>query len=138
MKRCLKYIGMTTLVLWALYGLLVFVLSVVKPEIYTPWLAFIPSFFTVLAVVTFHNVVLNPNVKVPVMLAVKTGKILITLFIILLYILLVKVQTVTFLLTFGAYFMVYLTLETWIMVRVNKQNALKNEAIKQEEIKHED
>jgi len=138
MKRTLKYIGMTMLVLWALYGLLVFVLSVVKPEIYTPWLAFIPSFFTVLAVVTFHNVVLNPNVKVPVMLAVKTGKILITLFIILLYILLVKVQTVTFLLTFGAYFMVYLTLETWIMVRVNKQNALKNEAIKQEEIKHED
>ena len=79
MKRSLKYIGMTALVLWALYGLLVFVLSVVKPEIYTPWLAFIPSFFTVLAVLTFHNVVLNPNVKVSVMLAVKTGKILITL-----------------------------------------------------------
>ncbi len=133
MKRTLKYLGMTTLVLWALYGLLVFVLSVVKPEIYTPWLAFIPSFFTFLAVVTYHNVVLNPNVKVPVMLAVKTGKILITLFIILLYILLVKVQTVVFLLAFGAYFIVYLILETLIMVRVNKQNSIKHK-----EIKHED
>jgi hypothetical protein len=127
MKRTLKYIGMTTLVLWALYGLLVFVLSVVKPEIYTSWLAFIPSFFTLVAAVTFHNVVLNPNVKVPVMLAVKTGKILITLFIILLYILLVKVQTVTFLLTFGAYFIIYLAMETLIMVRVNKQNKIQNE-----------
>lgn len=133
MKRTLKYIGMTTLALWSLYGLLVFVLSVVKPEIYTPWLAFIPSFFTFIAAVTFHNVVLNPNVKVPMMLAVKTGKILITLFIILLYILLVKVQTVTFLLCFGAYFIVYLILETWIMVRVNKQNTIKNKEIKNED-----
>ncbi len=133
MKRTLKYIGMTALALWSLYGLLVFVLSVVKPEIYTPWLAFIPSFFTFIAVVTFHNVVLNPNVKVPMMLAVKTGKILITLFIILLYILLVKVQTVTFLLCFGAYFIVYLILETWIMVRVNKQNTIKNKEIKNED-----
>jgi hypothetical protein len=118
---------MTALVLWALYGLFVFVLSVVKPEIYTPWLAFIPSFFTVLAALTFHNVVLNPNVKVPVMLAVKTGKLLLTLFIILLYILLVKVQTVTFLLSFGAFFIIYLALETLIMVRVNKQNKIQNE-----------
>lgn len=133
MKRTLKYIGMTALVLWALYGLLVFGLSVVKPEIYTPWLAFIPSFFTFLAAVTYHNVVLNPNVKVSVMLAVKTGKILITLFIILLYILLVKVQMVTFLLCFGSYFIVYLILETLIMVRVNKQNSIKNEAIKHED-----
>lgn len=138
MKRTLKYIGVTSLVLWALYGLLVFVLSVVKPDIYTPWLAFIPAFFTLLAILTFHNVVLNPNVKVPVMLAVKTGKILITLFIILLYILLVKVQTVTFLLTFGAYFIIYLTLETLIMVRVNKQNTIKQNTIKNKEIKNED
>lgn len=127
MKRTLKYIGMTALVLWALYGLLVFGLSLVKPEIYTPWLAFIPSFFTLLAALTFHHVVLNPDVKVTVMLAVKTGKILITLFIILLYILLVKVQTVTFLLTFGAFFLVYLILETMIMMRVNKQNSVKHE-----------
>lgn len=133
MKRTLKYIGLTALVLWALYGLLLFVVSVVKPVLYTPWLAFIPGFFTVLAALTFHNVVLNPNVKVPVMLAVKTGKILITLFIILLYILLVKVQTVTFLLCFGAYFITYLILETMIMVRVNKQNSIKHK-----EIKHED
>lgn len=133
MKRTLKYIGVTMLALWSLYGLLVFVLSVVKPEIYTPWLAFIPCFFTILAAVTYHNVVLNPNVKVPVMLAVKTGKLLITLFIILLYILLVKVQTVTFLLTFGAYFIVYLAIETIIMVRVSKQNSIKNEEIKQED-----
>ncbi len=127
MKRTLKHIGLTALVLWALYGLLVFVISVVKPEIYTPWLAFIPSFFTVLAALTFHNVVLNPNVKVSVMLAVKTGKLLITLFIILLYILLVNVQTITFLLSFGAYFIIYLALETLIMVRVNKKNKIQNE-----------
>lgn len=127
MKRTLKYIGMTALVLWALYGVLVFVISVVKPEIYTPWLAFIPAFFTIVAALTFHNVVLNPNVKIPVMLAVKTGKLLLTLFIVLLYILLVKVQTVTFLLSFGAYFILYLTLETLIMVRVNKQNKIQHE-----------
>ncbi|HET9571201.1 MAG TPA: hypothetical protein VFP20_07335 [Bacteroidales bacterium] len=127
MKSTLKYIALTTLVLWALYGLLVFVLSVAKPEIYTPWLAFIPFFFTMLAAATFHHVVLNPNVKISVMLAVKTGKLLLTLFIILLYILLVKVQTVTFLLTFGAFFIIYLALETLIMVRVNKQNKIQNE-----------
>jgi hypothetical protein len=127
MKRTLKYVGVTTLLLWALYGVLAFVLNTVKTELNTPWLAFIPGFFTVLAALTFHNVVLNPNVKVPVMLAVKTGKLLITLFIILLYILLVKVQMVTFLLAFGAFFIIYLALETLIMVRVNKQNKIQNE-----------
>lgn len=127
MKRTLKYIGMTALVLWALYGLLVFVLSVVKPELYTAWLAFIPAFFTILAALTYHHVVLNPNVRIPVMLAVKTGKLLLTLFIVLLYILLVKVQTVTFLLSFGAFFIIYLAVETLIMVRVNKQNKIQNE-----------
>jgi hypothetical protein len=72
-------------------------------------------------------VVLNPNVRIPVMLAVKTGKLLVTLFIVLLYILLVKVQTVTFLLAFGGYFLLYLALETLIMFRVNKQNKIQNE-----------
>jgi len=129
----MKYVGMAALLLWALYGILAFVLNIVRPESNTPWLAFIPSFFTILAALTFHNVVLNPNVKVPVMLAVKTGKLLLTLFIILLYILLVKVQTVTFLLSFGAFFIIYLALETLIMVRVNKQNSIKNEAIKHED-----
>jgi hypothetical protein len=127
MNRTLKYVGMTVLVLWATYGLLVFVLSMIRPESNTPWLAFIPAFFTVLAALTFHNVVLNPEVKVPVMLAVKTGKLLLTLFIILLYILLVKVETVTFLLTFGAFFILYLIVETLIMVGVNKKNKLKHE-----------
>lgn len=127
MKRTLKYVGMTALLLWALYGILVFVLNIVRPESNTPWLAFIPTFFSILAALTFHNVVLNPNVKIPVMLAVKTGKILVTLFIVLLYIILVKVQTVTFLLSFGAIFLIYLALETLIMVRVNKQNKIKHE-----------
>jgi hypothetical protein len=127
MNRTVKYVGVTALLLWALYGVLAFVLSIVRPESNTPWLAFIPGFFTVLAALTFHNVVLNPNVKVPVMLAVKTGKLLITLFIILLYILLIKVQMVTFLLAFGAFFIIYLALETVIMVRVNKKNKIQNE-----------
>jgi hypothetical protein len=127
MNRTVKYVGVTALMLWALYGVLAFVLNIVRPESNTPWLAFIPGFFTVLAALTFHNVVLNPNVKVPVMLAVKTGKLLITLFIILLYILLIKVQMVTFLLAFGAFFIIYLALETVIMVRVNKKNKIQNE-----------
>lgn len=127
MNRTLKYVGMTTLLLWALYGVLAFVLNTVRPESNTPWLAFIPAFFTLLAALTFHNVVLNPNVRIPVMLAVKTGKLLVTLFIVLLYILLVKVETVTFLLSFGAFFIIYLALETLIMVRVNKQNKIQNE-----------
>jgi len=127
MKRTLKYVGMTALLLWALYGVLAFVFNIVRPESNTPWLAFIPSFFTLIAALTFHNVVLNPNVRIPMMLAVKTGKILITLFIVLLYILLVKVETVTFLLTFGAFFIIYLAIETFIMVRVNKQNKIKHE-----------
>lgn len=127
MKRTLKYVGMTALLLWALYGVLAFVFNIVRPESNTPWLAFIPAFFTLIAALTFHNVVLNPNVRIPMMLAVKTGKILVTLFIILLYILLVKVETVTFLLTFGAYFIIYLAIETMIMVRVNKQNKIKHE-----------
>lgn len=127
MKRTLKYIGMTALLLWALYGVLAFVLNIVRPESNTPWLAFIPAFFTLIAALTFHNVVLNPNVRIPMMLAVKTGKILVTLFIVLLYILLVKVETVTFLLTFGAFFIIYLAIETMIMVRVNNQNKIKHE-----------
>jgi uncharacterized membrane protein len=106
---------------------LAFVFNIVRPESNTPWLAFIPAFFTLIAALTFHNVVLNPNVSIPMMLAVKTGKILITLFIVLLYILLVKVETVTFLLTFGAFFIIYLAIETIIMVRVNKQNKIKHE-----------
>jgi len=127
MKRTLKYVGMTALLLWALYGVLAFVFNIVRSESNTPWLAFIPAFFTLIAALTFHNVVLNPNVRIPMMLAVKTGKILITLFIVLLYILLVKVETVTFLLTFGAFFIIYLAIETFIMVRVNKQNKIKHE-----------
>lgn len=127
MNRTLKYVGMTTLLLWALYGVLAFVLNTVKPERNTPWLAFIPAFFTLLAALTYHNVVLNPNVRIPVMLAVKTGKLLVSLFIVLLYILLVKVETVTFLLSFGAIFIIYLALETLIMVRVNKQNKIQHE-----------
>lgn len=127
MKRTLKYVGMTALLLWALYGVLAFVFNIVRPESNTPWLAFIPAFFTLIAALTFHNVVLNPNVRIPMMLAVKTGKILVTLFIVLLYILLVKVETVTFLLTFGAYFIIYLAIETMIMVRVNNQNKIKHE-----------
>lgn len=127
MKQTLKHVGMTALLLWALYGLLAFVFNIVRPESNTPWLAFIPAFFTLIAALTYHNVVLNPNVSIPMMLAVKTGKILITLFIVLLYILLVKVETVTFLLTFGAFFIIYLAIETIIMVRVNKQNKIKHE-----------
>lgn len=127
MKKTLNHVGVTALLLWALYGVLAFVLNTVKPELNTPWLAFIPAFFTILAALTFHNVVLNPDVKIPVMLAVKTGKLLLTLFIVLLYILLVKVQTITFLLSFGAFFIIYLAIETLIMVRVNKQNKIKNE-----------
>lgn len=127
MKNTLKYVGVTTLLLWALYGVLAFVLNTVDPERNTPWLAFIPAFFTILAALTYHNVVLNPNVRIPVMLAVKTGKLLVTLFIVLLYILLVKVQTVTFLLSFGAFFLIYLAIETLIMVRVNKQNKILHE-----------
>lgn len=127
MKKTLKYVGVTTLLLWALYGVLAFVLNTVEPERNTPWLAFIPAFFTILAALTYHNVVLNPNVRIPVMLAVKTGKLLVTLFIVLLYILLVKVQTVTFLLSFGAFFLIYLGVETIIMVRVNKQNKIPHE-----------
>jgi hypothetical protein len=123
----MKYVGTTALFLWALYGVLAFVLNTVEPALNTPWLAFIPAFFTVLATLTFHNVVLNPNVRIPVMLAVKTGKLLITLFIVLLYILLVKVQTVTFLLSFGGFFLLYLALETLIMFQVNKQNKIQNE-----------
>jgi len=76
MNNTVKHVGITALLLWALYGALTFVLNIVRPESNTPWLAFIPAFFTVLAALTFHNVVLNPSVKVPVMLAVKTGKLL--------------------------------------------------------------
>jgi hypothetical protein len=128
MKQTVTVVGWTVLFLWALYGGLVFVLETVSPLLNTPWLAAIPAFFSLIAALTFHNVVLNPNVKVPVMLAVKTGKLLLTLFVILLYILLVKQQTVVFLLTFGAYFLLYLVLETWIMIRVNKKNKSSHEA----------
>ena len=127
MNRTVKYVGVTALLLWALYGVLAFVLNIVRPESNTSWLAFIPGFFTFMAALTFHHVVLNPTVKVPNMLAVKTGKLLLTLFIILLYILLVKVETVTFLLTFGAFFIIYLLIETLIMIRVNQQNKIKHE-----------
>lgn len=127
MNRSVKYIAATAATLWAIYGLLVFVLNLTKPEFNTPWLALAPALFTVVAAVTFHNIVLNPEVKVPLLLAAKTGKLILSLFVILLYLLLIRVQTVAFLLTFGGYFLLYLILETLIMLRVNKKNKIQHE-----------
>lgn len=115
-----KYIALTILFLWMLFGLFVAVVQNFFQQPYTNWLLAAPVFFSIFAAISFKKVVLNPAVKVTALMASKTIRLLLTMVVILLYIVLIKENSVVFVVNFGIFFVVYLVLETLIMVRTNR------------------
>lgn len=114
------------LLLWVVFGILTAVLIPYFNWTYTNWLLTAPIFFSLFTVLNFKMVVLNPAVKVTALMASKTIRLLVTMAIILLYIVLVKENSILFVVTFGIYFVIDLIVETLIMVRMNRsKNASK-------------
>jgi hypothetical protein len=80
----------------------------------------IPLFFFVLGFVTVLIVKSKPNTSVILLLGVKTIKILLSLAFILLYMFLQGENSSAFLVSFLAYFILYLLYETWMLATINK------------------
>ena len=115
-----KYTLLTILLFWVIFDVLAYILLANAPLLFTPWLLAPPLFFSLFAAFSFKKVVLNPTVRVSALLFTKTARLLVTMALVLLYIVFVKDNSVVFVITFGAYFLLYLILETLIMVRMNR------------------
>jgi hypothetical protein len=121
MQKATNYTLLIVLFLWMVFGMFAVVVLNFFAAIFTPWLLAAPVFFTLFALFTVKRVVLNPKVKVSALMASKTLRLLGSMVVILLYILLVKVNSVAFVVTFGVYFILYLIIETLIMIRINRK-----------------
>lgn len=121
MQKSTNYTLLIVLFMWMIFGMFAVVALNFFKAAFTPWLLAAPVFFTLFALFTFKKVVLNPKVKVSALMASKTLRLLLSMVVILLYILLVKVNSIVFVITFGVYFILYLIVETLIMVRMNRK-----------------
>jgi hypothetical protein len=120
MQKSTNYTLLIVLFMWMVFGMFAVVALNFFQAVFTPWLLAAPAFFSLFALFTFKKVVLNPQVKVSALMASKTLRLLLSMVVILLYILIIKVHSVVFVVTFGIYFVLYLLIETWIMVRLNR------------------
>lgn len=99
------------------------------PGFYFPLLAAIPLFFILFGSLAFHFVYLKPSPSIMHLMGVKVVKILISLILILLYVLLIKENSVSFLISFLLYFLVYLIFETILLNKFNKNNYNKKDDV---------
>jgi hypothetical protein len=119
------YMLLVILFLWMVFGMFAIVLLNVFPGLFNPWLLIAPVFFSLFALFTIKRVALNTQVKISALMASKTLRLLLSMVVILLYILLIKVNSILFVVTFGSFFILYLVVETWIMVQMNKHKTKK-------------
>ncbi len=87
----------------------------------------IPLFFTIYGLVAIKIMKAKPNSSVTVLLAVKMLKILLSLGVILVYIIMEGENSTAFLLSYLAYFVIYLVFETWMLSTINKKTKINNE-----------
>jgi hypothetical protein len=124
MSVTIRYLLLAFLVLWVPFFFGSKMLKVSHPELYTPWLASVPSFYSVLAVASFPRIVLNPNVSVALLMAFKTLKLLLTLGLVLIFVVAFRQNADALVIATGGYFLVYLVMETWIMINhTNKRQS---------------
>lgn len=123
----MKYFGYLVVLMAFLFGTEYFVMKYAFPEYLFPYLIAIPLFFILVGYLSIRFVYTKPAVSITMWMGVKTLKILISLIIILLYIILVKEQSISFLFSYLYYFLTYLVFETWMMYAINKKKSTKKD-----------
>lgn len=126
-KTGMKYFGYLVALMAFLFGTEYFVMRYAFPEYLFPLLIAIPLFFVLIGFLSIRFVYTKPSASITMLMALKTVKILISLIIILLYVVLIKEQTVSFLFSFLFYFLTYLAFETWMMYAINKKKSTKKD-----------
>ncbi|MDD4921208.1 MAG: hypothetical protein PHS30_01885 [Bacteroidales bacterium] len=121
----MKYFGYLVALMAFLFGTEYFVMKYLCPEYLFPLLTAIPLFFLLIGFLSIRFVYTKPSVSITMLMGVKTLKILISMVIILLYVVLIKEQSVSFLFSFLYYFITYLAFETWMMYAINKKKSTK-------------
>jgi len=121
----MKYFGYLVALMAFLFGSQYFVMKYAFPEYIFPLLIAIPLFFILIGFISIRYIYLKPDVSVAMLMGVKTVKILISMAIILLYVTLVKEQSVSFLFSYLYYFSTYLAFETWMLYAINKKKSTK-------------
>jgi len=126
-KTGMKYFGYLVALMAVLFGAEYFVLKYTFPEYLFPLIISIPLLFILIGFFSIRFVYTKPNVSVTKLLGVKTLKFLISLIVILVYVILIKEQSVSFLFSFLYYFLTYLVFETWIVYAINKKQCTKKD-----------
>jgi hypothetical protein len=125
MKPLLKYSGILTALMAVVFGAEYAVLACCLPEQLFPLMVAIPLFFIVFGWLALRFAYLKPSVSIGLLMGIKSSKIILSIILILLYVLLVKDHSVSFLVSFSLYFLTYLTFETWMLYSVNKKKSIK-------------
>jgi len=123
----MKYFGYLVALMTFLFGTEYFVLKYAFPEYLFPMLIAIPLLFILIGFFSIRFVYTRPNVSVAKLMGVKAIKFMISLIVILLYIFVVKEQSVSFLFSFLYYFLTYLVFETLMMYAINKKQSTKKD-----------
>lgn len=123
----MKYFGYLVAWMSLLFGTQYFVMKYACPEYLFPLLIAIPLFFILIGYLSIRFVYSKPTVSIAMWMGVKTFKILLSLIIILLYVVLIKEQSVSFLFSYLYYFLTYLAFEIWMMYAINKKKSTKKD-----------
>jgi len=123
----MKYFGYLVALMAFLFGTEYFVMRYAFPEYLFPLLTAIPLYFILIGFLSIRFVYTKPSVSITKLMGVKTLKILVSMIVILLYVVLIKEQSVSFLFSFLYYFLTYLVFETWMMYAINKKKSTKKD-----------
>jgi len=126
-KTGMKYFGYLVALMTFLFGAEYFIMKYAFPEYLFPLLIAIPLFFILTGFFSIRFVYTDPSVSVAKLMGLKTLKILISIVIILLYVILIKEQSASFLFSFLYYFLTYLAFETWMIYAINKKKSTKKD-----------
>lgn len=129
MHSKVKYIGYLTALMAIVFGSEFSILKLCFPEYYFPLLVAIPLFFILFGSLVLHFVYLKPSPSIIILMGAKVVKILISLVLIILYVFLIKENSVSFLISFLLYFLVYLIFETILLNKFNKKNYIKKDDV---------
>lgn len=124
-----KYYGCLLATMMLLFGVEYAFLRMVIPNHFTPYIIVIPMFFILVGFISIRFVYIKPDVSITLLLGLKTVKILISLTIVLVYILIVREHSVSFLFSFLYYALAYIIFETIVVYTVNKKKK-QNESSK--------
>jgi len=123
----MKYIGYLIALMSLVFGTEYFIMKCYYPEYLFPLMVAIPLFFILFGSFAIHFVYLKPTPSIMIMMGVKMSKVLISMMLILLYVLLIKDNPVSFLFSYLLYFTTYLAFETVMLFSINKKKSTKND-----------